>query len=478
MNYVDVLKKEYKDAGQRPLQMTVDGRKLIIPYIYSLEEDKERIRQAFLRDYTDIKAETPEKTARLRFAKYRRAVRTVAHINKLDPQADMIVSVSQKSVAQRQKQEAQLVAKKIKDKSKRAAYTVGRFLAHNARALGHKIKTATPEQLKSAVRKTLVGAGLVGALVIGHKMHSPAPVQDAETNKTEQLAPKKSTPHQTFPKVKFSNMFKNQPQLEDKYGNLKMLDNCSDEISTVLAALEGFSAEAFDDGTGTQTIGYGTTFYIDSERRRAPVKEGDKLSQEDAMLQKQRYIADVMRPIIAENVTRKLNKNEMIATIGLGFCIGPAGLKNSTYLQYLNENKSKYETSCAATLWNKQKGVPKRVYFLMALKDGYLKTSDFLDIGWKGGENLYKFGLEDLYECRKDKNGDYVKDGRHACPITNSKKFYSKIKFRDAHELIKELKDSCTTPVREILPTDLARRVEKNDKTVMFAYNTKEQNQH
>ena len=473
MNYVDVLKKEYADAGQKPLQMTIDGRKLIVPYIYSLEEDKELIRKAFLRDYKDIKAETPEKTARLRFAKYRRSVRTVAHINKLDPQADLIVSIGKESVENRQQQEVKLVAKKIKDKSKRAAYTVGRFLAHNARTLSHKIKTATPEQLKSIVYKTLIGISFASTLAVSNKIF----FSNTKLNKEEQLAPKKNTPQKAFPKVKFSNMFKNQPQLEDKYGNLKMLDNCSDEISTVLAALEGFSAEAFDDGTGTQTIGYGTTFYIDSERRRSPVKEGDKLSQEDAMLQKQRYIADVMRPIIAENVTRKLTKNEMIATIGLGFCIGPTGLKNSTYLQYLNENKSKYETSCAATLWNKQKGVPKRVYFLMALKDGYLKTSDFLDIGWKGGENLYKFGLEDLYECSKDKNGDYIKHGRHACPITNSKKFYAKIKFSNAQELIKELKDSCTIPVREILPEDLAQRVEKNGKTVMFAYNAK-QSQH
>ena len=465
MDYQALLRKEYQNAGAQPLLITIDGKKLIVPYIYSLEDNLEKTKEAFLKDYKDTQAETPEKTAQKRYKKYCQAVSLTAEINKLDPKGDLITSLSKNHLKIIKEKRSRLIRKKMADKSARSAYMVGQFLAKGIKYTTKNHSFWSSKGLKRTVKKALLVAGVVGGIYLaGSHFQKEAPIAP-QAEIVDVQPPKKE--------IKFSNIFKNQPKYEDKYGNLKKLDECADEICAILACMEGFYDKTFDDGTGTLTIGYGTTFYIDENGKTSKVQNNDTLTKDEATTQKVRYIAQQMRPIIANDVKRTLTENELKATIGLGFCIGPEGLKNSTYLRYINENKSDYEVSQAATLWNKQKGVPKRAYFLMALKDGYISVSDFLKIGWKPGENLYIFGLEDMYECQKDKKGNYIRKGRHACPVLTKEKFYAKIKFTNAPNLVNKLVNKCTCPVKDIIPSDMCQRINERTGKMMLAQNTK-----
>lgn len=118
----------------------------------------------------------------------------------------------------------------------------------------------------------------------------------------------------------------------------------------LIKQFEGLRLNAYDDGVGVWTIGYGTTKYPNGSR----VKKGDKITQTQA----DHYIAnDVATFERAVNmlVNVPLNQNQFDALVSFTYNLGATNLSASTLLKKLN---SKDYKGAAAEFpkWNKAGG--------------------------------------------------------------------------------------------------------------------------
>ena len=101
----------------------------------------------------------------------------------------------------------------------------------------------------------------------------------------------------------------------------------------LIKQFEGCKLKAYKCPAGKWTIGYGSTFYMDG----SPVKEGDKITQEDAeiMLQK---IVDDFRSQVTRFVPGTLPSGAVDALTSFAFNCGTAALQKSTLLKRIKEN--------------------------------------------------------------------------------------------------------------------------------------------
>lgn len=118
----------------------------------------------------------------------------------------------------------------------------------------------------------------------------------------------------------------------------------------LIKQFEGLKLNAYDDGVGVWTIGYGTIKYPNGVR----VKKGDKITQAQA----DQYIAnDVATFERAVNmlVNVPLNQNQFDALVSFTYNLGATNLSASTLLKKLN---SKDYNGAAAEFqkWNKAGG--------------------------------------------------------------------------------------------------------------------------
>ncbi|MEQ1105211.1 MULTISPECIES: lysozyme [Acinetobacter] len=118
----------------------------------------------------------------------------------------------------------------------------------------------------------------------------------------------------------------------------------------LIKQFEGLRLNAYDDGVGVWTIGYGTIKYPNGVR----VKRGDKITQAQA----DQYIAnDVATFERAVNmlVNVPLNQNQFDALVSFTYNLGATNLSASTLLKKLN---SKDYKGAAAEFpkWNKAGG--------------------------------------------------------------------------------------------------------------------------
>ena len=102
--------------------------------------------------------------------------------------------------------------------------------------------------------------------------------------------------------------------------------NISQEGLGLIKKFEGCELEAYVCAAGVWTIGYGST---------KEVKEGDKISQEEAdklLL----HEMDEYEGYITDNVTVDLKQNQFDSLVSWVFNLGPTNLKASTMLKVLN----------------------------------------------------------------------------------------------------------------------------------------------
>ena len=118
----------------------------------------------------------------------------------------------------------------------------------------------------------------------------------------------------------------------------------------LIKQFEGLRLNAYDDGVGVWTIGYGTIKYPNGVR----VKRGDKITQAQA----DQYIAnDVATFERAVNmlVNVPLNQNQFDALVSFTYNLGATNLSASTLLKKLNSKD--YEGAAAEfPKWNKAGG--------------------------------------------------------------------------------------------------------------------------
>lgn len=109
--------------------------------------------------------------------------------------------------------------------------------------------------------------------------------------------------------------------------------------------------EAYDDGGGTYTIGFGSTFNFDLNR---PVQPGDRITIEQAYRYMRREIDSVVSDIHSF-VTMPINHNQLSALASLGYNIGTPKLKSSTLIRLLNNGSNIQTVADHFTDWVKSR---------------------------------------------------------------------------------------------------------------------------
>lgn len=194
--------------------------------------------------------------------------------------------------------------------------------------------------------------------------------------------------------------------------NLDMYLQTRNAGNLFIAFAENFHEEAYDDGKGFMTIGYGCTSYLDEKgrpwkksvqhgKRTALVVKGQRTTMTEAMEQVNRYSDFVILPKILNNVKVKLNDNQMIATKNFAYVSGN-GFQDSKYLEALNKNKSNTYLGKCLTLWCKDAGVPKRLFFCYLVLIDRLQAKDIAELK-PGG--CYAVELDDVLVCYKNPDG-------------------------------------------------------------------------
>lgn len=104
-------------------------------------------------------------------------------------------------------------------------------------------------------------------------------------------------------------------------------------LTAMIAKFEGCKLTAYKCPAGKWTIGYGATFYMDG----SPVKEGDKITQEDAGIMLQKMV-DSFRIQVVRVVPGTLPSGAVDALTSFAYNVGVAALQKSTLLKRIKEN--------------------------------------------------------------------------------------------------------------------------------------------
>ena len=118
----------------------------------------------------------------------------------------------------------------------------------------------------------------------------------------------------------------------------------------LICSFEGLRLNAYDDGVGVWTIGYGTTIYPNGIK----VKRGDTCTTEQAKA----YMAHDLKKFesaVNSAVTVSINQNQFDALVSLAYNIGTSGFKNSTLVKKLNAGDIR-GASAQFNVWNKGGG--------------------------------------------------------------------------------------------------------------------------
>ena len=118
----------------------------------------------------------------------------------------------------------------------------------------------------------------------------------------------------------------------------------------LICSFEGLRLNAYDDGVGVWTIGFGTTIYPNGIR----VKRGDTCTEAQAKA----YMAHDLKKFelaVNSSVTMSINQNQFDALVLLAYNIGTNAFKNSTLVKKLNANDVR-GAAAQFSVWNKAGG--------------------------------------------------------------------------------------------------------------------------
>lgn len=120
-----------------------------------------------------------------------------------------------------------------------------------------------------------------------------------------------------------------------------------------LAVHEGYRENAYDDGVGVQTVGFGSTTHADGR----PVRRGDKMPVERALVRLGQDVDRMQREMKACVGPVPLHQHEWDAYVSLAYNIGTGAFCRSTLVKRLKETPPKYDAACAEILkWNRAGG--------------------------------------------------------------------------------------------------------------------------
>lgn len=138
--------------------------------------------------------------------------------------------------------------------------------------------------------------------------------------------------------------------------NIFKIDLIGDEMKTsnvgisLIQEFEDLRLNAYDDGVGVWTIGYGTIKYPNGVR----VKKGDVCTKEQA-LEYFKYDLKEFEETVNNKVEVPINQNQFDALVSLSYNIGSGAFSKSTLLKKLN-NKDYKGAADQFLVWNRGGG--------------------------------------------------------------------------------------------------------------------------
>ena len=174
---------------------------------------------------------------------------------------------------------------------------------------------------------------------------------------------------------------------------------------------EGFSPDAYWDSHGKKwTIGYGTTIYPNG----TPVRQGDRITQQQAASILQDTINKTVVPAINNMVTSRINQYQLDALTSFAYNCGTGNLKKSTLLQMVNANPSDPAIRDEFAKWNRAggkvlNGLVKRrqaeanLYFIMQDLSNQFRQNYSSSQGLQQNANKQK----QIQAARKDLSGQF-----------------------------------------------------------------------
>jgi lysozyme len=125
------------------------------------------------------------------------------------------------------------------------------------------------------------------------------------------------------------------------------------KAASIIAIFEGKKLKAYQDQAGIWTIGFGSTYNIDENRK---VKEGDTITEATALRWLKTITANLQADI-KNLVTVPVTQNQLDSLTSLAYNIGKTAFAESTLLEMLNAGKPKIQVADQFLRWNKVKKV-------------------------------------------------------------------------------------------------------------------------
>ena len=120
----------------------------------------------------------------------------------------------------------------------------------------------------------------------------------------------------------------------------------------LICMFEGFSAKPYLCSAKVPTIGYGSTYYLNSKR----VTLLDKPITELEAFEMFKAIADKFADKVSKLVTALIDQAQFNALVSLTYNIGPANFQKSTLLRKVNFNHNDPSIRAEFLKWNKAGG--------------------------------------------------------------------------------------------------------------------------
>ncbi|MEW6559605.1 MAG: lysozyme [Pseudomonadota bacterium] len=111
-----------------------------------------------------------------------------------------------------------------------------------------------------------------------------------------------------------------------------------------LVGYEGYRRQAYDDGVGVQTVGYGSTVHADG---KTPVKAGDTLTPDRALITLGAHVSRLEMQMRACIGPVPLAQPEWDAYVSLAYNIGAAAFCKSGIVRALHATPPDYGGACA-----------------------------------------------------------------------------------------------------------------------------------
>ena len=353
---------------------------------------------------------------------------------------------------------------KAKGKFGRKSQTSAEQIAKQAKALVKNAGDFAGRHSRAVGVTAAVGLGLVGAQYIP---------QSCTEHKQEKVAVPAARVQQKGTYVDFRGV-----KHSDRYGNIAKIMEMKSEISALLVSVEGFADKAYDDNTGVMTIGSGLTFYLDELGNHHKVQKWDKITPEEAMIHKWRFIEAEMLDLLGDTIGRSCSKEELAACIGAGFCWGKNGLSGSEFYKSVCKGESVEIQGRKLTGFRTPIGLLKREYLLKAFLTKKWTGKDLLDMPvykYKGnyvGCGIYRVDFADIMPCRRNKKGDLIKRaGRHV-PVVDSDDYCTY--YNNFDEIKRQICDEArftiggVKEVRELLPKEMVEEINMMANTETF----------